>query len=372
MYSDGFEFIEYLWRRRAVVAVSCVAALLITAVASVLLPVRYTAAATVLIEPPGGNDPRAATAVSPVYLESLKTYEMLASSDTLFARALDELQLRQRYPGASVESLKRKILALNKPTNTSILEIKATLDDPRHAQALAQYIAEHTVQLNEQLDQQSDQDMVQEPQRIFDDAVGRLRRAEKASDDFTKTASVDASLKDVEAMENLRMDVQRDLMRSRAELAEDLARQQTPQPADATTDTAAWTALQVASVRARIQALEDQDHRLGEQLGVSTRTLGNLVHTRESLEAELKSARDAEDAAQTKLGDVRANSAFRGVRLKVLDPGIVPQRPSFPNTPLNLAIAFAFSLAASIGFVAARFGYKRIRRAQADPVYSLR
>ncbi len=148
MYTDGFEFLRYLWRRRALFGISCASALVITGVVSVLLPVRYTATASVLIEPPGGNDPRATTAVSPVYLESLKTYQHLASSDTLFLRALDDLHLREKYPRAAVESLKRQMLSVDKPTSTSIIEISATLNDARQAQALAEYIAKHTVELN--------------------------------------------------------------------------------------------------------------------------------------------------------------------------------------------------------------------------------
>ena len=50
-------------------------------------PKRYTATATILIDPPAGGDPRIATAVSTVYLESLKTYELLATQrPTLRAR----------------------------------------------------------------------------------------------------------------------------------------------------------------------------------------------------------------------------------------------------------------------------------------------
>src|ERR1700683_787582 len=114
--SDGLEFARYLWRRRALVAITAATALAMAGAASLLLPARYTATASILIEPPGGNDPRSATAVSTVYLESLKTYERMASSDTLFEHALDDLCIRQRYPGVSTETLKRRILEVSKPT----------------------------------------------------------------------------------------------------------------------------------------------------------------------------------------------------------------------------------------------------------------
>ena len=368
---DGLEFLDYLWRHRVTVAATAAIALAITGIASALLPPRYTATASVLIEPPGGNDPRAATAVSPVYLESLKTYELLASSDSLFARALDELHIRSKYPGAGIESLKRRILSLNKPTNTSILEISATLDDPRQAQALAQYIAEHTVELNAQLDEQSNRDVLREPERIYNEAARRRARAEKAAEVFARTTSVENLSREAAADEEVRKDVETQLARGRAELAEDLARQQAPSVA-AADNQPAWTQIEAAATRARVLELQAQDKQLRDLLNQKELALDGLVHTRDSLEAELEAARTAEESAQSKLGDVQASSAFRGVRLKVLDPGVVPQRASFPNTPLNLAVGLMLSLVASIAFLAMRFGYARLRRTHADPVYSLR
>src|SRR5271168_2373975 len=87
---DAFEYVDYLRKRWRVVAAACGAALLLSVSISLLLPKRYTATASVVIDPPGSNDPRMGTAVSAVYLESLKSYESFASSDTLFARAAEK------------------------------------------------------------------------------------------------------------------------------------------------------------------------------------------------------------------------------------------------------------------------------------------
>ena len=67
--------------------VACGVAIVAALATGLLLPKRYTATATILIDPPAGGDPRIATAVSTVYLESLKTYELLATNDQLFVRA---------------------------------------------------------------------------------------------------------------------------------------------------------------------------------------------------------------------------------------------------------------------------------------------
>ena len=70
---DAFEYLEYLRRKWYVLAIACGTALVLALTVSLLLPKRYTASASVVIEPPGGNDVRTGTAVSAVYLESLKT-----------------------------------------------------------------------------------------------------------------------------------------------------------------------------------------------------------------------------------------------------------------------------------------------------------
>ncbi|HTM13866.1 MAG TPA: Wzz/FepE/Etk N-terminal domain-containing protein [Bryobacteraceae bacterium] len=368
--SEGLEFAGYLWRRRALLAIACTSALTLAGIGSVLLPARYTATASILIEPPGGNDPRSATAVSTVYLESLKTYERLASSDTLFEHALDELHIRQRYPGVSTESLKRRILEVSKPASTTILDISATVSDPKSAQALAQYIAERTVALQVSLDRQTDEDLSKEPQRIFDAAKARRQAAEKAKDQFTKATPLEALDKEVLLTGELKLEVGKELARARAELANYIGQQQAPQPNDIGEGQSGWTRFQITATRTKIRDLESQDRQLLQALNAKGSLLEDLRRKRDALDAELKSARADEEAENTKLSDVKSSSAARGVRLKILDPGIVPQRPSFPNLPLNLAVALVLSLLASIGYVAIRFAYDRTRDTRHDPVFS--
>src|SRR5579864_5822780 len=142
---DALEYVDYLRRRWRVIAAACGVALLLSLAISLLLPKRYTATASIVIEPPGGNDVRLSTAVSPIYLESLKTYERFATSDSLFAAAAARFHLFDAEGWGSIEALKRRVLKVDKPKDTKVLEIGATLHDPKIAQQLAQYIAEQTV-----------------------------------------------------------------------------------------------------------------------------------------------------------------------------------------------------------------------------------
>src|SRR5215469_1790516 len=148
---EVFRYIRYLRLRWRFVAASCAAATILAGTASLLLPRQYTAAARIVIEPPAGADPRSAMAVSPIYLESLKTYEQFASSDSLFQKSAARFQLQTLMGPRPIESLKRSVLKVGIVRNTRILEIAATLPDPREAQALAQYVAEQTVAQNRSL-----------------------------------------------------------------------------------------------------------------------------------------------------------------------------------------------------------------------------
>jgi capsular polysaccharide biosynthesis protein len=369
--SEGLEFGQFVWRHRRVIAIACASAFLLTAAISPFLPARYTAKATLLIEPPGGNDPRSTTAVSTVYLESLKTYELLVASDTLFSRAVDDLHLRQRYAGSSTESLKRRILAVSKPTNTTLLESSVTLNDAKDAQALAQHIAEQAVAFSATLDRQTDREIAREPKRIFDDAEERRQAAQKAADQFTATTPLAALEAEVKNTSDLTAEIGKDLARAQAELANYMGEQQAPFSPEVGERQSGWTELQIVATRAKIQDFERQERHLADLLKTKSSLLEDLKRRQDSLDAELKAARADGESAKAKLNDVQASAAARTVRLKVLDPGIVPQRPSFPNTPLNLAVAFTLSLFASVGFLAIRFAYERLAAERTDPVYSL-
>src|SRR5262245_53768270 len=139
---DRFEYVDYLRRRWRVVAVACSVAFALSLAVSLALPKRYTATASLVIQPPTGNDTRATTSVSPVYLESLKTYERFAASDSLFARAVERFHLHAGGLFPSIESLKQQVLKVTKLQDTKILEISATLPEPGLAQHFVQYLAE--------------------------------------------------------------------------------------------------------------------------------------------------------------------------------------------------------------------------------------
>jgi capsular polysaccharide biosynthesis protein len=134
---DAREYAAYLRRRWAVFVAVCGAAAALALAVSFALPRLYTATVRIVIEPAAVLPSPSVTAV---YLDSLRTYEAYAASDEIFAGAAEKFHL------ASAQ--KYKVLSVTKPDATRILEIRATLGDPREALELARYIAAQTVALN--------------------------------------------------------------------------------------------------------------------------------------------------------------------------------------------------------------------------------
>ncbi|MDP8979275.1 MAG: hypothetical protein M3O35_01645 [Acidobacteriota bacterium] len=358
--SDPFDLYEYAaWMRSRwrFWLVACSVAVVLALIVSLLLPVRYTAVASIMIEPPAGLDPRTSTAVSPVYLESLKTYEHFASSDTLFARALDQVHLRDSFGGAPIEAVKRRVLKVSKLRDTKILEIHATLADPKQAQALVHYLAEETVNLNRSMAQQSDQDMLRDAETQLESARAQLAEAHAAWDRGLKE-DVDPLRQEVESVSDLRASARKDLLESRSSEAEYVARAKSPAGTHDAVE-AEFVRRELAAVRARIALLEGQIAELDRELIRKQDLLGIRTGKRDELEARLKSATTAYETAATRFRDIRGGAGYRGERLQIVDPGIVPQRPSFPNVPLHVGAALLLAVVFCWVYLTAAFGFRR-------------
>jgi succinoglycan biosynthesis transport protein ExoP len=372
--NDGFDvvqFAEFARARRLTVLIACAVAVVATAAVSLVLPKKYTATASILIGPPAGQDPRGATSISPVYLESLRSFEHVASSDSLFLRSLEHLGLRRKYAARTIESLKRNVLKVSKPVNTRVIEISATLEDPVKAQALAQFIAEQTVILSRSLDTQFSGDVAKEAEAIFAKAESRLKTALKASEDAAKSPGAEGLAAELSSARELKFSVESDLSKERTELA-DLASQELSRKSDSAGEQPTFIVRQAAAARARIADLEARDRSLQQAISTTGPRLEIVRQREDSVEAELVAARKEFESAREKLADVRAAASFRGERLDVFDPGIVPQRPSSPNVPLNILAALLISAVASISYLAFRFGYERMTSGADERSYSLR
>jgi capsule polysaccharide export protein KpsE/RkpR len=358
---DALEFVEYIRRRWLTIAIACGVALGIALTASLTLPKRYTATATLIVQAPGENDPRASTAVSTVYLESLKSYASLASSDTLFARALTALHVSEGSDRASFSSVKNRVLKVTKPVNTAIIEISVTLGDPRKAQAVAQFIAEGTVELSRSLNDRSSNDLMAEFRSQLNDALLRYTKAKEARAAYVATQPIEDLENEIDENTRLRFDLESDLLTARTDLAEYGAHSPADNPA-----------AQIASAKARIASLESQLRELRETIALKAGKLDERKFRRDALESDERSAQAAWAMAQARMNEMVSSAQFRGERLQIIDTGIVPDQPSSPNTSLNLAGALIFSLAGSLIWLVIRFSQARLADARAAQAFRVR
>ena len=211
---SAYQFLQHVAARWRVPVIACVTAAVLAFAGSKLMTKEYVAAARILIEPPGTSDPRSALVVSPVYMDSLRTYTLFASSDELFKEAVETLGIRDPEDPKPLSRLKETILEVEIPRNTKVLEIRVTLTDPEKAQILAGYLAEATVRLNQELNAASDEARTAAPRRARDHAARRVRDAEKQLRLFAQKEPVAGLDQELEALVSTRTILRLDLLRS--------------------------------------------------------------------------------------------------------------------------------------------------------------
>lgn len=367
---DALDFAAYVRERWLAVAISCGVAASLAFAVSEVLPRKYTATVNLLIALPGGNDPRAATAVSPVYLESLKSYERYASSDTLFARAVEAVHAQDGEPVASIESLKRRALKVSKPAGTAVLEIGVTLRDAKKALGLAQYVAQQTVELNQSLETQSSVEWTNEFRTQLKTAQARYASAQKARRAFAAAQPVESLENEVQNASDLKLRLERDLAIAKTDLADYTAEREALAKGPQGAADEDWLRRQIASTQAKIASLEAQTRELSGALTTKGPELEERKARRDALESDERSASMALDTASARMNEALSSSFTHGERLQIIDPGIVPELPSSPNTILNLMAAILLSFAGSVVWLAFRFGHARMISARSERVFS--
>lgn len=346
---DAFEYVDYLRRRWRVAAVACGVALLVSLPLSLLMSKRYTATASIVIEPPGNTDARTAIVISPMYLESLKTYERFADSDSLFARAEDKFHLQAGSAARPIEALKRGVLKVSKLRDTKIMEISVTLADPKLAQSVAQYLAEQTVALSHGESLDADREFIDEAEQQAAASARRLARAQQTWTTLTVREPVEALQGELDASVELQGKLRQQLVEAQASVAEYQQAKVDSQ----------FAREQLQAQRARAGVLENRLQELQRSIHELGATMAGRSAKRDALLSEVKSAQTSSEAAETHLRELRAAAGSRGERLRVMDPGIVPQRPSSPNVPLNVAAALFLALAACMIYLSFAFVLRR-------------
>jgi|SRR6185312_9354721 len=343
------EFIEYLYARRLVFLIACGLAVGLTLAIGFFLPKRYTAKSSLLIQPPAG-DPRGGIVMTPAYLESLKSWESFAGSDTLYERAARKL---------GVAEPKSNALKITRPASSTVVEINITLRDPVKAQALAQSLAEQTVELSRSVESNSAGDLARELKKQVEAAQERLKRSSDTLAAFAAASAAQAPENEIRSGYDFRQRLSEDLSAARTNLAELHAQKSAP-------------AAQIAGLETRIRSIGAQLRELTVELQRKGAAIDVTRGRRAALEDEQRAARAAYEALRTKLNETLASAQFRETRIEIIDRGITPRQASSPNMRLNLLAAFLASILATLASLLVRFGYIRLQRERSERLYSLR
>lgn len=324
---------------------------------SLLMPRQFTATAKIVIEPPAGGDARGSIAVSPVYLESLRTYEYFASGDSLFERAAAKFNLRRMLGERPIESLKKRVLKVEMVRNTRIMEISATLPDPRVAQQLAQFIADNTVSLDRSMLSAGDRELLEGAEQAEAEARSKLDEIDR---DWTRTLStepIDDLQAALDSAARLREDLQQQEIAAGLEIADD-----TERAARANEGDAAEIRRQLGDARARVAELRKRIEAADRDAAGREKALAARAVHRDDVASQRKAAQENLAAADTRLRNVRAEAGYRGERLSVIDPGVAPERPSSPNLPLNVGAALLLGLVLPVFYLAFEMNYNERRQ----------
>lgn len=349
---DIFRYVGYLRFRWQWIAASCAVAVGLAAAVSFLQTREYTATARIVIEPPAGSDSRSAVAVSPIYLESLKTYEQFAGGDSLFQKAVDKFQLRSTFGPRPIESLKKRMVKVGVVRNTRILEIAATLPDPKQAQALARYLAECTVELSRSVVNDGDQDLLQQVDQQQREIRASLDAIEVSWSHLLTEEPVADLQSAMSKTAELRLTLQQQILSAEQEVADAAERQKS----DGTE--AAEARKESSNATARLAEMHKQLDALDAAATQREKLLAIRISHRDSLEAERKAAQSALAAVETRAREARAEAGYRGERLRIIDPGVVPERPSSPNLGLNIVAALLLGLTLPVLYLILELDYK--------------
>ncbi len=116
--------------------------------------------------------------------------------------------------------------------------------------------------------------------------------------------------------------------------------------------------------RARAKILRKQIADTDQQIAAEEALLSRRLAERDRLTADRTNSQTAYAAVENRLRQVRADLGYHGERLRIIDPGVVPERPSSPNVIPNVFAAFLLGIVAAIVYLTLSLSYQ-VQRASA-------
>jgi uncharacterized protein involved in exopolysaccharide biosynthesis len=366
---DGFQYVDYMRGRWRFALVACCVAFGLSLGISLSRSKKYSATVRIMIEPPAGLEARP-PGVSQNYWQSLRSFLLFASSDSLFQEAADHFVLRDAKKQQPIGVLKRSILDVDIPRDTNVLEITTTLPDPHMAQAFANYLAGRIVDLNERVIRRDDQELISAAEGELAQARARLNEAESAWSSFVTSEPVDNLKEELAALEQLSAKEREQLASTDLDIAGNEDREKTLSAA-ARAGELEEVQSELRSARAAAATMRKQMQDLDSSIRGKQLLLNQRTALREKYADERKAAQSLYESIQGRIADARATAGSRGERLRIIDPGIVPDRPSSPNITLNILVTLLAAAVLSLLYLTLEFNYQ-LRQSASKRAVTLR
>lgn len=326
-----------------VIAVSACLAFIV----SELLPRKYTATTTVIIDPPATTDIHAGAALNPAYLDSLRTYEHFFTSDQLFDNAARRFHLD--LAGQNVATIREQVLKVKQQHETRILEISATMRDPAAAYQLARYITEQSIEANREHAEAADRDSMKNLLAELETTRAQLTRAQAEWQRASKDDTPDAIQVALDSAVSLQSDTRTHQNEAEAEAEEWRIRAEDGQDADKP-----WARTQARAAAARRDDYAKRLAQLDAEVARDRKELAERSSRLTLATSELDVARKAFETAQTRVRDFAAVAGMRTERMRIIDPGVVPRKPSSPKVLLNTLAAALLAACLGLGWLVLR------------------
>ena len=342
---------DIIARWRFVLTVMASAAVIACAV-SEILPRRYTSTATVVIAPPATSDMRTFAAVNPAYLDSLRTFENFFTSDMLFLEAARRFHIDVR--NRDIDTVRGNILRVKQEHETRILEVSVTLPDAAAASKMLHFITDQSIAASGEQAVAADLESMNALNAELDRARQDLARARTEWERASANDTPESIQSSIESGMMLDSDI-----RGRESEADADAQEWAVRARDGDAQDRAYAQIESRAAAARRDELARRRQRVEAEIARDRKMLAGRSSRLTLTTAELEQARKAFDAAQARVRDFGAVAGMRSERMRVIDPGIVPQTPSSPKVLLNTLAAVLLAACLSIAWVAIGAGEHR-------------
>src|ERR1035441_2100086 len=111
----------------------------------------------------------------------------------------------------------------------------------------------------------------------------------------------------------------------------------------------------------RPRALRKQLAQVERDQTAKEELLARRMGERDRVDAERTATQEAFTTVETRLSQVRSDRGYRSERLKIIDPGIVPEQPSAPNIPLHVLAALLLGLVVPAIYLTLELSYRTQR-----------